>query len=49
LLRPITPLEFSIHLRIGPRQTRRILHNLVELQIFTVASGIKRARSYMLK
>jgi hypothetical protein len=49
LLHPITPLEFSQHLRIGDRQTRRILHKLVDLQILTVASGEKRFRSYRLK
>jgi hypothetical protein len=49
LLRPVTPLEFSIHLRIGDRQTRRILHKLVDLQILTVVSGERRFRSYKLK
>ncbi|MDC3411773.1 transcriptional regulator [Aquibacillus sp. 3ASR75-11] len=45
-LRPITPLEVMNHLRIGDRQTRRILHKLVDLQLLTIASGKERARTY---
>jgi hypothetical protein len=49
LLRPVTPIEFSNHLRISDLHTRRILHKLVQLQIFIVASGKERSRSYILK
>ncbi|ULO05673.1 transcriptional regulator [Paenibacillus sp. 19GGS1-52] len=49
LLRSITPLEFAKHLRVSDRQTRRILHSLVELQILDIASGQERARTYKLR
>ncbi|MRN52760.1 transcriptional regulator [Paenibacillus monticola] len=49
LLRPITPLELAKHLRVSDRQTRRILHSLVELQILDIASGQERARTYKLR
>ncbi|WP_404454039.1 transcriptional regulator [Virgibacillus necropolis] len=49
VLRPITPLEIATHLRISDRHTRRILHNLVDLHILSVASGTQRARSYKLR
>ncbi|WP_102344886.1 transcriptional regulator [Bacillus sp. Marseille-P3661] len=49
LLRPITPSEIANHLNIGERQARRILHNLVDLEILVVSSGNKRARTYMLR
>ncbi|MFC0559542.1 transcriptional regulator [Halalkalibacter alkalisediminis] len=49
LLRPITPLEISAHLRISDRHARRILHKLVNLQILRVASGQERVRTYLLK
>ncbi|GAE36723.1 helicase [Halalkalibacter akibai JCM 9157] len=42
ILRPITPTEVSIHLKISARHTRRILHKLVESQILAVASGTER-------
>jgi hypothetical protein len=48
-LRPITPLELSEHLRISDRHARRVLQKLVDLQLFKVASGTKRGRSYVLK
>lgn len=49
LLRPFTPQEVADHLRSSNRHTRRILHNLVSLQILSVASGNHRARTYVLK
>lgn len=49
LLRPITPLELASHLRVSDRQTRRILHELVRLQILDIASGQQRARTYKLR
>lgn len=49
LPRPITPIEITNHLRIGKRHTRRILQNLVDLQILSVASGKERIRSYKLR
>jgi hypothetical protein len=49
LYRPVTPNEIAKHLKISDRHTRRILHKLVDLQIFTVASGNERIRSYILK
>ncbi|MEF7441275.1 transcriptional regulator [Paenibacillus lautus] len=49
LLRPITPLELADHLRVSDRHTRRILHELVELQILDIASGEQRARTFKLR
>lgn len=49
LLRPFTPLEIAYHLKISDRHARRILHNLVDLQILNVASGNIRVRTYNLK
>lgn len=49
LLRPITPLELTDHLRISDRHARRVLHNLVHLQILEISSGKKRARSYKMR
>lgn len=49
LLRPITPLELTKHLRVSDRQTRRILHRMVELQILDIASGQDRVRTYKLR
>lgn len=48
MLRPITPLEIAEHLRISDRYARKILHRLVEQQIFVVVSGKERARTYSL-
>lgn len=48
LLRPITPLELSIHLRISDRHARRILHQLVDTQLLCAASGSERVRAYKL-
>ncbi|GGF65115.1 hypothetical protein GCM10010912_07680 [Paenibacillus albidus] len=49
LLRPFTPLELAGHLRICDRQARRILHNLVDLQILYISSGQERAQTYKLR
>lgn len=49
LLRPFTPLEIAYHLKISDHHARRILHNLVDLQILNVASGNTRIRTYNLK
>jgi hypothetical protein len=49
LLRPFTPLELASHLRVSDRHARRILHNLVELQILESKSGEKRNRTYRLR
>jgi hypothetical protein len=49
LLRPISPSELATHLKVGDRQSRRILHNLVKLQILDIASGHQRARTYQLR
>ncbi|WP_338552782.1 transcriptional regulator [Paenibacillus sp. KS-LC4] len=49
LLRPICPMELSSHLRVSDRHARRILHELVELQIMEIASGQLRARTYRLR
>ncbi|AIQ57593.1 hypothetical protein [Paenibacillus borealis] len=48
MLRPLTPLELARHLRVCDRQARRILHDLVELQILDVASGSHRVRTFQL-
>lgn len=49
LLRPITPLEIAKHLRISDRHARRILHNMVDLEILCVASGVQRSRTFELR
>lgn len=49
LLRPLTPTELENHLHISNRHARRILHNLVDLQILEIANGHKRARTYKLR
>lgn len=49
MLRPLTPLELARHLRVCDRQARRILHDLVELQILDVASGSHRVRTFQLR
>ncbi|MNO18901.1 hypothetical protein D3C76_86220 [compost metagenome] len=49
LLRPLTPTELAMHLRVSDRQARRILHDLVELQMLDIANGHHRARSYKLR
>ncbi|TBL81032.1 transcriptional regulator [Paenibacillus thalictri] len=49
LLRPFTPSELAAHLHLTDRHTRRILHRLVEKQIFIVAGGHQRYRTFQLK
>jgi len=49
LLRPFTPLELAGHLRISDRHARRILHEMVDMHLPSVASGTERARTYKLK
>lgn len=49
LFRPITPREIANHLRISDRHARRILHNMVDSEILSVASGIQRSRTYKLR
>lgn len=49
LLRPITPQELESHLRISNRSIRRVLHQLVNLELLEVASGNQRARTYQLR
>lgn len=48
LLRPFAPANLAHHLRITDRHARRILHNLVELQLLKVVSGHQRFRMYCL-
>lgn len=49
LLRPFTPIELADHLRITDRHARRLLHNLVEMEILFVTSGKMRYRMYCLR
>ena len=49
LLRPFTPSELAIHLRVTDPHARRILHKLVELQLLFVISGNQRYRTYGLR
>ncbi|MCL6602865.1 MAG: transcriptional regulator [Paenibacillus sp.] len=49
LLRPLTPSEVADHLKIGSRQARRILNNLVEMHILDTNSSQKRHRTFKLR
>lgn len=49
LLRPFTAAEAAAHLRITERHLRRMLHNLVDLQLLQVASGRERYRTYQIR
>lgn len=49
LLRPFTPVEVEVHLRISNRHARRILHQLVEKQLLMVVGGRQRHRTYQLR
>ncbi|TXK86198.1 transcriptional regulator [Paenibacillus sp. N3.4] len=49
LLRPFAAAELATHLRITAPHARRILHKLVELQLFIVVGGKQRYRSYGLR
>lgn len=48
LLRPFTPLELSLHLRLSERRTRDVLRSLLERKLLKVASGDLRYRTYKL-
>lgn len=48
VMRPITPKELAVHLRLTEQYTRTILRNLVDLKELEVASGNKRYRTYKL-
>ncbi|MMZ66474.1 hypothetical protein D1872_289740 [compost metagenome] len=48
LLRPFTPLELSLHLRLSERRTRDVLRSLLERNLLNVASGDLRYRTYKL-
>lgn len=48
-LLPFKPSELAEHLRLSDRQTRRILHRLVENHLLTVTSGIERYRMYQIR
>ena len=49
VLRPFVPGELAEHLRLSERQTRRVLHGLVERNLLAVASGNLRYRTYQLR
>jgi hypothetical protein len=49
LLRSFSPKELAEHLGITDRHARRVLKNLVDLQILFVASGKTRYRMYGLR
>jgi len=49
LLRPFTPSELAIHLRVTDQHARRLLHKLVEFQLLLVVSGKQRYRMYGLR
>lgn len=48
LLRPFTPNELALHLRVTDRYARNILHRLVEENHIVVAGGNVRYRTYQL-
>lgn len=49
LLHPFTAFEVAEHLRITNRHARRILHQLVDLQMLQVTNGKMRYRKYRLR
>lgn len=49
ILRPFTPEEIRLHLKVSPNYSRKLLHNLVDKGFLKVASGNERARTFMLK
>lgn len=50
LLRAFPPSELAQHLKISDRHARRILHELVQLQLLDIASGgQQRNRTYQLR
>jgi hypothetical protein len=48
ILRPFSPTDLSVHLKISKRYTRTLLHRLVELKLLHVTRGQERMRTYML-
>jgi hypothetical protein len=48
LMRPFTPRELSVHLRLTERHTRGILRDVVNKKLLVVASGNERYRTYRL-
>jgi hypothetical protein len=48
LLRPFAAGELADHIGFSERQTRRILHELVDKSLLIVASGNQRYRTYIL-
>lgn len=48
LLRPFTPNELALHLRVTDRYARNILHRMVEENHIVVAGGNIRYRTYQL-
>ncbi|CAH0122278.1 hypothetical protein PAE9249_04826 [Paenibacillus sp. CECT 9249] len=48
LLRPFAPKELAEHLRLSERRTRLILHQLVDKNLLSIASGVQRYRTYRL-
>ncbi|MNF19393.1 hypothetical protein D3C80_2241510 [compost metagenome] len=49
LARPFMPNELAGHLQMSERQTRHLLHQLVEQGSLVVSSGNQRYRSYALR
>ncbi|MNC41556.1 hypothetical protein D3C75_903270 [compost metagenome] len=49
LARPFMPKELAQHLQMSERQTRHLLHALVEHGLLVVSSGNQRYRSYKLR
>lgn len=48
LLRPFTPRELALHLRLSERRTREVLQSLLDKKLLTVASGNQRYRTFRL-
>ncbi|OMF04146.1 transcriptional regulator [Paenibacillus sp. FSL H7-0942] len=49
IIRPFAPSELATHLRITDQHARRVLHSLIDQQVFHVASGAQRYRTYILR
>lgn len=49
LARPFMPKELAVHLQLSERQTRLLLHQLIEQGSLVVSSGNQRYRSYALR
>ena len=48
LLRPFTPTELAVHLRVSDRYARKVLHALVDMNHLIVAGGKERFRTFQL-